>query len=267
MTEKLSQEEVYDFWNKQAHEHGLSPSASWSDRPVIEMEIREIISRLEEGDQVLELGCANGYSSVEFASARRIRLKGVDYIPKMIEQAQARLRSAIMADKLAGAVEFEVGDILELKEASTVYDKVVIIRVLINLGTWDRQLQALREGARVLKSGGVLLLSEATLQGWQRLNDFRREWGMSDISMPPFNQYLDQDQVIAAVADKLQLVELRDFASTYYVGTRVLKPLLAQAANAPVNVADPGAHWNRWFSQLPAAGDYGTQKLFVFRKL
>jgi hypothetical protein len=24
--------------------------------------------------------------------------------------------------------------------------------------------------------------------------------------------------------------------------------------------------WNRWFAQLPAWGDYGTQKLFVFRK-
>jgi hypothetical protein len=63
------------------------------------------------------------------------------------------------------------------------------------------------------------------------------------------------------------LVEILNFASTYYVGTRVLKPLIAKAANVPVNVADPAAEWNRWFSQLPAAGDYGTQKLFVFRKL
>ena len=27
-----------------------------------------------------------------------------------------------------------------------------------------------------------------------------------------------------------------------------------------------GQEWNRWFAQIPAAGDYGTQKLFVFRK-
>jgi len=85
--------------------------------------------------------------------------------------------------------------------------------------------------------------------------------------MPPFNQYLDEDKVISAVAGEMQLVELSNFASTYYVGTRVLKPLLAQSTNAPLSVADPNAQWNRWFSQLPAAGDYGTQKLFVFRKL
>jgi ubiquinone/menaquinone biosynthesis C-methylase UbiE len=265
MSKKFSQEEVYDFWTEQAHKHELSPSASWSDHRVIEMEIREIVSRLNNGDHVLDVGCANGYSSVQFACARRVRLRGVDFIPMMIEQA--RLRAASMPDKLAGSVEFEVGDITALKESSDAYDKVVVIRVLINLGTRERQLRAFHECTRVLKSGGVLLLSEATLQGWQRLNQLRREWGMNDIPMPPFNQYLDQAEVISAVADKLELVEVRDFASTYYVGTRVLKPLIAKATNAPVNVADPGAEWNRWFSQLPAAGDYGTQKLFVFRKL
>jgi hypothetical protein len=65
----------------------------------------------------------------------------------------------------------------------------------------------------------------------------------------------------------MELLELSNFASTYYVGTRLLKPLLALVTKASVGVADPDAEWNRWFSQLPAAGDYGTQKLFVFRKL
>ena len=111
------------------------------------------------------------------------------------------------------------------------------------------------------------MLSEATVQGWQRLNALRAEWGMENIPMPPFNQYVDQDKVIAALGGQAKLIELSNFASTYYVGTRVLKPLLAQATHAPVSVADPNAEWNRWFSQLPQAGDYGTQKLFVFRKL
>jgi hypothetical protein len=47
-----------------------------------------------------------------------------------------------------------------------------------------------------LKTGGTLLLSEATIQGWQRLNQFRREWALPDIPMPPFNRYLDENQVI-----------------------------------------------------------------------
>lgn len=264
MTNRLNQSEVYEYWTKQAREHGRSPSASWSDHRVIEMEISAIAKHLTDGDKVLDVGCANGYSSIQFASARRIRLRGLDYVPEMIEEARAQL--CTMQEKLAGSVEFDVGDITQLKEPLNSYDKVIVVRVLINLGTWERQLLGLRECVRMLKPGGLLLLSEATLQGWRRLNALRKEWGMEDIPMPPFNQYLDEEKVIVALSSEAELLEVSNFASTYYVGTRVLKPLLAQATHAPVSVADPNAEWNRWFSQLPPAGDYGTQKLFVFRK-
>ena len=42
--------------------------------------------------------------------------------------------------------------------------------------------------------------------------------------------------------------------------------ILALALGGSVDAADPAMHWNRWCAELPAAGDYGTQKLFVFRK-
>ena len=265
MTKRLNQSEVYEFWTRQAREHGQSPSASWSDHRVIEMEIAEISKHLADGDKVLDVGCANGYSSVQFACACRAQVRGLDYVPEMIKQAKERLRTA--QDKLIGSIEFDVGDITQLKEPLNYYDKVIVVRVLINLGTWERQLLGLRGCIRLLKPGGLLLLSEATLQGWRRLNALRKEWGLEDIPMPPFNQYLDQDKVVAGVGSEGKLLEISNFASTYYVGTRVLKPLLAgKATQAPVSVADPNAEWNRWFSQIPPAGDYGTQKLFVFRK-
>jgi len=264
MKTRLNQSEVYDHWTNQAREHGQSPSVSWSDHRVIEMEISEISKYLANGDKVLDAGCANGYSSIQFACARRIQLRGLDYVPEMIEQAKLRLRTA--QSDLAGSVEFDVGDITQMNEPSDHYDKVIVVRVLINLGNWERQLAGLGEAIRVLKPGGLLLLSEATLQGWRRLNALREEWGMEHIPMPEFNQYLDQEKVIAAVSGDAKLLELSNFASTYYVGTRVFKPLIAKATKAPVDIADPNAEWNRWFSLLPPAGDYGTQKLFVFRK-
>lgn len=155
---------------------------------------------------------------------------------------------------------------MTLNEPDDYYDKVIVIRVLINLGDWDCQLKAFQNCVRVLKPGGKLLLSEATIQGWGKLNQFRREWGLSDIVMPPFNQYLDENKVIDAAGDKLDLVELSNFASSYFVGSRVLKPLLAEALNKNINIANPHMEWNLWLSKLPACGDYGTQKLFVFRK-
>jgi len=264
LSERFTLDQIRDFWREQAIRHGQSAAASWSDSPVIEMETREIVKYLSDGDRVLDIGCANGFSTVQFAAQKNIDILGLDYIPEMIEEAKKRLPD--LQGKLAGRVSFGVGNIAGLEEPAASFDKVISIRVVINLGEWSQQLKGIRECARVLKRGGVLLLSEATLQGWNRLNEFRREWGLPDIPMPGFNSYLDQERVVAETTAELELIDIVDFASTYYVGTRVLKPLLIQALGAEVDAADPNLHWNRWFATLPPAGNYGTQKLFVFKK-
>jgi ubiquinone/menaquinone biosynthesis C-methylase UbiE len=264
MPATLDLDQIRQFWAQQAREHGQAPSASWSDQVVIEIEIREIVKRLSDGDRILDVGCANGFSTVQFASHLKVHVRGIDYIPEMIEQARQRVSS--LPARLAGTVEFAQGDVTALAEPAEAYDKVVAIQGMINLSDWPRQMQGLQECARVLKRGGVFLLSEATIQGWKRLNRFRNEWKLPDIPMPAFNQYLDENRLINAMSDHLKLIELVNFDSTYYVGTRVLKPLINQALGGLVDVADPKMEWNRWFAHLPAAGDYGTQKLFVFQK-
>jgi ubiquinone/menaquinone biosynthesis C-methylase UbiE len=264
VADKLTLEQIREFWTGQARAHGLSAAASWSDTPVIELEIGQILDRLEDGDRVLDVGCANGYSTIRYAAEKRVAVRGVDYIPDMIEQARVRARS--LRDELAGTVEFDVADATALPDPDAAYDKVLTVRVLINLGSWDAQRAALAGLQRVTRPGGLLLLSEATEQGWAKLNAFRGEWGLPPIPVPEFNTYLDEQKVVGALAPACELIEIANFASSYYVGTRVLKPLIIQALHADVNVADPNHHWNQWWAQAPAWGDYGTQKLFVFRK-
>jgi ubiquinone/menaquinone biosynthesis C-methylase UbiE len=230
----------------------------------MELEIREIVSRLPHVGRVLDVGCANGWSTLQFAAERAISIRGVDYVPEMIDSARSRVVAS--GSHLRGSVDFAVGDALDLDEPNDAYDAVVCIRVVINLGEWENQLRGLLECARVLRSGGTFLLSEATTQGWSRLNDLRREWGFPDIPMPSFNNYLDEQRVIKELAEQLEVIEVVNFASSYYVGTRLLKPLLAAASVTHPSVTDPDSEWNRWCASLPAWGDYGTQKLFVFRK-
>ena len=138
--------------------------------------------------------------------------------------------------------------------------------MIINIAQREKQIAAIREAARVVKAGGTLLISEATLEGLQRLNSFRSEWGLSPIPEPPFNNYIDEELARTAAPDLLNLEEVSNFASTYFIGTRVLKPLLADAIGDKIDPARADMEWNRFFSLLPAAGDYGTQKLFVFRR-
>ena len=260
----MNAEEIREFWAEQARAHGESSAASWSDHRVIELEIAATGAHVRPGDRVLDAGCANGYSSARYA-ALGAHVVGIDYVPQMVASAESR-RQALEAD-VASRLEFRVGDIQSLEFAGASFDAVVATRVIINLPSWDEQLLALRECLRVLRSGGVLLLSEATEQGWRRLNALRAEWGLADIPMPSFNLYLDEERVLDELADELTVEQISDFASSYYVATRVLKPLLAARAEAAIDVADPDAEFNRWAALLPPAGDYGTQKLFVLRRL
>jgi SAM-dependent methyltransferase len=264
VTDRFRPEQIRDFWTQQARTHGQASAASWTDGPAIELEVAQLLQHLRDGDDVLDVGCGNGHSTMRLAAGRKIKIRGLDYIPEMINHARRRLATAPAA--LRERVQFDVGDVTALNEPMRAYDKVVAVRVIINLDNWAKQLAGLRECCRVLKPGGVLLLSEATLQGWNKLNALRREWGLPDIPMPAFNQYLDEDQVVEAVHPDQELLELVNFASTYYVGTRVLKALLGQALSTSIDVGNTNMEWNRWFASLPAWGDYGTQKLFVFRR-
>src|SRR4051812_31713883 len=113
---EYTSEQIRNFWTEQAGLHGQAPAASWSDKEGIELEIRELMKYLVDGDSVLDVGCANGYSTTRFAAEKKISVRGLDYIPAMIEQANLRLKDT--RSFLKGTIEFGVGDITGLKEAT-----------------------------------------------------------------------------------------------------------------------------------------------------
>lgn len=171
---KMTLEEIRHFWTSQAVCEGLSHAASWKDRPVIELEIEEIGRHLLDGQRVIDIGCANGFSTVQHAMRRQISIKGVDYVPEMVRSATERL--AKISPQLTGSVEFAVGDVTNLcNEDDNSYDVAIVTRVIINLGDASIQARGLAECARVVRPGGLLLLSEATVEGWEQLNAFRQE--------------------------------------------------------------------------------------------
>jgi ubiquinone/menaquinone biosynthesis C-methylase UbiE len=262
----MTSEQIFEYWTNQAKKYKYSPAASWSDSNAIQLEVNVISTYLKDKDHILDIGCANGFSTIRLANLKNIQIKGIDYVPEMIKYAQLRL---IEQPNLLQRVVFDLGNILDLRDADNVYDTVIIIRVIINLQNWEDQKRGIRESIRILKSGGLLLMSEATIQGWLKLNALRREWGLSDIPQPEFNLYLDQDRITQEFSDSLELIHIDNFASSYFVGTRFLKPLLAKIGSKrprPGIVTDPNTEINKWFAQWPAVGDYGTQKLFVFKK-
>lgn len=261
---KFGNDQIREFWRSQAVDFAGDHRASWTDIHAINLEIAEISKWIRDDIRVVDIGCANGFSTLQYASRFGIDIRGIDYIPEMVAAASQRLST--VATPLRGNASFEVGDICSLTEPDAYYDLGIVTRVIINIPNRERQIVAIREAARIIKPGGMLLFSEATREGLAQLNLLRAEWQLPPIPEPAFNNYVDEKLLREAAPDLLELSEISNFSSTYFVGTRVLKPLLAAAVDKGIDVAKPEMEWNRFFSMLPAAGDYGTQKLFAFRR-
>jgi len=263
MDAKFDIDQIRKYWTSQAATHGASHKASWSDTGGIELEQKAILGYIQDGDTVLDAGCANGHSTLVYASKRNIEAVGVDYIPEMVDKAQANLAQA---PGLEGRVRFQQADVRALPFGDGLFDKIVTTRVVINMQSWEGQVAAVQECARVTRPGGLLLLSEATVQGNDGLNRLREEMGLASLKTPDFNLYLDVERMAGQTWDGLTLLDIVDFSSTYYLVTRVIKPLLAQLPGSKLDVFDPSCEINRLAGALPSWGDYGVQKLFVLRK-
>jgi ubiquinone/menaquinone biosynthesis C-methylase UbiE len=100
------------------------------------------------GGTLLDAGCGNGYGLELLAKTfEPRRLVGFDLMPEQIERARRR----------GLAAEISVGDITAIAEPDATFDGVFVFGILHHVPAWR---DALRELARVLKPGGVLLVEE-----------------------------------------------------------------------------------------------------------
>jgi ubiquinone/menaquinone biosynthesis C-methylase UbiE len=109
-----------------------------------------------EGKFVLDVGCGSGYSSqFILEEARPGWLSAFDIMPEEIEAARQRRLP----------VNFFVADATRLDLADASFDAAFVFAVLHHVAGWR---DAVRELARVLRPGGVLLIEEPDREAMQR---------------------------------------------------------------------------------------------------
>ncbi len=103
---------------------------------------------IRPGDKVLDLGCGNG-RFFEILKDKGIDYIGVDFSERLIEIAKKRYPQA----------KFQVADALNLPFSNDYFDKVYAIAVLHHIPSKEFRQRFLEETKRVLKPGGLLILT------------------------------------------------------------------------------------------------------------
>jgi len=192
-----------------------------------ELEIDAGDSYICDGDTVLDIGCGLGYAAIEYASRKMVTVVGIDYSNKMIEGAN-KLYSE-NKPKLRGTVEFKEATVLKLPFQARSFDIVTSSRCLMALLDWEKQKQAIKEVHRVLKSGGVFVMMEGTLDGLEKLNKLRVEFRLDPIKADGrdrlFTLKFDEKKLLGFCKPLFAHERTQRFGMYYFL-TRVVQPLL-----------------------------------------
>lgn len=220
---------IKQIWDNMAEKHKESHWASWGDSYAISLEIDNISKYIEDSDNVLDVGCANGYSTFKQLEKKKIKIHGVDFSEKMIEYAQERKTINNFDDQIT----FSVGDVRGLHFDDNFFDVTYTTRVIINLPNWQEQIIGILECIRVTKKGGIIVLSEAFWEPLVLLNSLRTIKNLNPLIEHDFNRYLKKQKLEKLLNDACLRFEIIDFSSIYYLGSRFLRELVTKADDYP----------------------------------
>jgi ubiquinone/menaquinone biosynthesis C-methylase UbiE len=195
------------------------------DYQLRDLEIELALESIRDGDAVLDVGCGLGVALRRYASERRIEAFGIDYSRNMVEGAMQRLQE----ETPELGIDFREASVLTLPFADKSFDVVTSHRCLMALLDWELQQRALLEIHRVLKLGGTLVLMEGTLDGTDRLNFYRRLFGLPEIDPSGRDRLLTlkfhERELLEFLDPHYELVQIKRFGMYYFL-TRIVQPLL-----------------------------------------
>lgn len=139
--------------DRYTHGHHASVVAQHARRTAA-VEAWFLLPRLEPGMRLLDAGCGPGSVTCGLAEAVAPgRVTGIDLSAEVLEQARA-----LAAERGAGNVSFEIGDVYALDFEDGAFDAAFANQLLQHLAD---PAAALREFRRVLKPGGIAAVRDA----------------------------------------------------------------------------------------------------------
>jgi SAM-dependent methyltransferase len=135
--------------NKTREDYNLIAEDFSRTRAMVWPEISALFDNyIKFGEKILDLGCGNG-RYLDYFGQKSIEYFGTDNSEKLIELAKKRYPKA----------NFQVADALSLPFPDNFFDKIFSVAVFHHIPSEELKLDFLKEAKRVLKSGGILILT------------------------------------------------------------------------------------------------------------
>lgn len=122
-------------------------------------ELQELAKYIKGGDKILDLGCGNG-RLFELLKNRPVEYAGVDSCQKLIELARIQYPVSSIENP-----KFVVADATDLPFKGNELDVIFAIALLHHIPSEELRLKVLKNCYRVLRHGGLLILTVWNL--WQ----------------------------------------------------------------------------------------------------
>lgn len=255
--------EIKNYWDERAQEHGEEPSATTNDVHMRDIEINYIVKFLndiKDKKRVLDIGCGNGFSTLRFLKgASHHRYAGADYSEKMIANA----RKSLSALKGSNDLSFQMMDVTQLSSYGVEFDIILTDRCLINLGNQDHQKNALKEIALSLPKGGQFLMIENFTDGQEEMNRMRNQFDLPEIPVRWHNCFFTETGLKEMVDGLFHIDRIENISSLYYLVTRIVYSKLCQIKGKEPDYQHP---IHKIASQLPFMGNLGPIKACVMSR-
>jgi hypothetical protein len=174
-----------------------------------------------------------------------------------------------MNSHLAGnEFDFNVfeSDIRKIDLGDGIADVCYTTRTLINLPSWADQQTGIIECLRVVKSGGLVLLSEAFWEPLCKLNALRQIVGLPTLVEHDFYRYIKLEKLIQWLTEQKSQFKIRDFSSLYYLGSRFIREPATDASAFPGFTNPINKEFGELARKYRSCGSIGVQQLVVIKK-
>jgi ubiquinone/menaquinone biosynthesis C-methylase UbiE len=260
---------IKQYWDERAK--GTEPTSAQAttydvflrDLEIAKFKEKISAASLPEGSTIVDLGCGDGYATVNIAAAfPGIRFIGIDWSEDMLALARNRCSAQ---PGLSERMSFRQGDMRRLDDAvqAEKFEAFLTSRSMINLMFSEEQYGTISQIAEHLKPGGYYFGIENFLGGQKNFNDARAAMGLPEIPVRWHNHFFDEEEYAVRVARHFDSLTFESFLSSYYLATRVIYSAGCHLAGQEPDYFHP---IHQTAGRLPPIGDFCPIKLVTMRR-